>query len=94
QKQIEEELSSTVRLRMELEQKLLEANRKLKKLSESDHLTSLPNRRKFSRLLKREYERASDHGQPLALLMIDIDYFKAYNDVYGHLAGDRCLVQV
>ena len=94
QKQIEEELSSTVRLRMELEQKLLDANRKLKKLSESDHLTSLPNRRKFSRLLKREYERASDHGQPLALLMIDIDYFKAYNDVYGHLAGDRCLVQV
>lgn len=94
QKQIEEELSSTVRLRTELEQKLLEANRKLKKLSESDHLTSLPNRRKFSRLLKREYERASDHGQPLALLMIDIDYFKAYNDVYGHLAGDRCLVQV
>lgn len=94
QKQIEEELSSTVRLRMELEQKLLEANRKLKKLSESDHLTNLPNRRKFSRLLKREYERANDHGQPLALLMIDIDYFKAYNDVYGHLAGDRCLVQV
>lgn len=94
QKQIEEELSLTVRLRMELERKLLEANRKLKRLSESDHLTSLPNRRKFSRLLKREYERASDDGQPLALLMIDIDYFKAYNDVYGHLAGDRCLVQV
>lgn len=94
QKQIEEELSLTVRLRMELERKLLEANRKLKKLSESDHLTSLPNRRKFSRLLKREYERARDDGQPLALLMIDIDYFKAYNDVYGHLAGDRCLVQV
>ncbi|MBA8878792.1 sensor domain-containing diguanylate cyclase [Phyllobacterium myrsinacearum] len=94
QKLIEEQLSSTVQLRLELEQKLLEANRKLKKLSESDHLTNLPNRRKFGRLLKREYERANDLEQPLALLMIDIDHFKAYNDLYGHMAGDRCLVQV
>lgn len=94
QKLIEEQLSSTVRMRLELEQKLLEANRKLKKLSESDHLTDLPNRRKFNRLLKREYDKAIDRGQSLALLMIDIDHFKAYNDVYGHMAGDRCLVQV
>ena len=94
QKRIEEELSTTVRRRMELEQKLLEANRKLRNQSERDHLTNLPNRRKFNHLLKRAFLRAIEQGETLAVLMVDIDHFKAYNDFYGHLAGDKCLIQV
>ena len=94
QKRIEEELSRTVYQRMELEQKLLEANRKLRNQSERDHLTNLPNRRKFNHLLKRAFVRAKDNRETLAVLMVDIDHFKAYNDFYGHLAGDKCLVQV
>ncbi len=94
QKRIEEQLSTTVQLRLELEQKLLEANRKLKNQSERDHLTNLPNRRKFNHLLKREFLRATDSGETLVVLMVDIDHFKAYNDFYGHLAGDKCLAQV
>lgn len=94
QKRVEEQLSTTVQLRLELEQKLLEANRKLKNQSERDHLTNLPNRRKFSHLLKREFVRAIENADTLAVLMVDIDHFKAYNDFYGHLAGDKCLVQV
>ncbi|CAN7358387.1 diguanylate cyclase [Phyllobacterium sp. LjRoot231] len=94
QKLVEEQLSTTVQLRLELEQKLLEANRKLKNQSERDHLTNLPNRRKFSHLLKREFVRATDSGETLTVLMVDIDHFKAYNDFYGHLAGDKCLIQV
>ncbi|MBZ9656775.1 sensor domain-containing diguanylate cyclase [Phyllobacterium lublinensis] len=94
QKHIEEQLSTTVQLRLELEQKLLEANRKLKNQSERDHLTNLPNRRKFNHLLKREFARATENADLLAILMIDIDHFKAYNDFYGHLAGDKCLVHV
>ncbi|MEK1888135.1 MAG: diguanylate cyclase [Phyllobacterium sp.] len=94
QKRIEEELSTTVRQRMELEQKLLEANRKLRNQSERDHLTNLPNRRKFNHLLKRAFLRAIENAEQLAVLMVDIDHFKAYNDFYGHLAGDKCLVQV
>lgn len=94
QKRVEAELSAMVRERMALEQKLLEANRKLRNQSERDHLTNLPNRRKFNHVLKRAFQRASETGEQLAVLMVDIDHFKAYNDFYGHLAGDKCLIQV
>jgi len=94
QKRIEEELSRTVQQRMALEQKLIEANRKLRNQSERDHLTNLPNRRKFNHLLKRALQRARENSETLAVVMVDIDHFKAYNDFYGHLAGDKCLIQV
>ncbi|MHC1548381.1 GGDEF domain-containing protein [Phyllobacterium sp. K27] len=94
QKRIEEQLSNTVELRMKLEEKLLAANRKLKNLSERDHLTNLPNRRKFNYLLRQAFGQAHEARKNLAVIMVDIDHFKTYNDFYGHLAGDGCLMQV
>lgn len=59
-----------------------------------DSLTLLPNRRYYDAFVKREWKRASRHGYPLSMIMIDIDCFKAYNDSLGHLEGDQCLRQV
>lgn len=59
-----------------------------------DSLTLLPNRRYYDAFVKREWKRASRHNYPLSMIMIDIDYFKAYNDSLGHLEGDHCLRQV
>ena len=70
---------------------LSEANRKLQQLSEIDELTGIANRRKFDLELDVEWRRAIREKQPLALLMLDIDHFKGYNDLHGHQEGDRCL---
>lgn len=94
QKNIETQLSSNIKQRAELERRLLDVNRKLRKQSEHDDLTNLPNRRKFSQHLRMEFMRAVESKQPLSILMIDIDYFKAFNDLYGHLAGDHCLTSI
>ena len=67
------------------------ANALLTDLAECDPLTGLANRRRFDRLLALEWRRAQRERQPLALLMIDVDHFKRYNDRYGHPAGDLCL---
>jgi diguanylate cyclase (GGDEF)-like protein len=74
------------------EQKLLED--RLRELSATDGLTLLANRRSFDEALERQWHHATRHGEPVSLVMIDIDHFKAYNDLYGHGAGDRCLQQV
>jgi diguanylate cyclase (GGDEF)-like protein len=66
----------------------------LEKLSKQDSLTDIPNRRNFEERLDREWSRASRNGQPLTLVMMDIDHFKNYNDHYGHGAGDECLRRV
>ncbi|WP_238375975.1 diguanylate cyclase domain-containing protein [Ectothiorhodospira magna] len=66
----------------------------LEKISLQDGLTEIPNRRKFDQKLAEEWGRARRDGQPLSLLMIDIDQFKPYNDHYGHGAGDECLKRV
>ncbi len=66
----------------------------LRRISVTDPLTGLLNRRYFEERLREELDRATRHGHPLALIMIDIDDFKAYNDANGHPAGDRALVQV
>ena len=70
---------------------LEESNRKLEALSMTDGLTAVSNRRGFDLALQAEWRRAARTGQPLALSMLDVDYFKKYNDRYGHLAGDATL---
>ncbi len=86
-----EQLEQSVRERTaELEA----ANHQLAALSSTDALTGLANRRRFDEVWESEWQRAARMGLPLALALIDVDYFKAYNDHYGHQAGDACLRQV
>lgn len=66
----------------------------LKSLAETDGLTGLVNRRAFDEAFARESARSARSNAPLSLLMIDIDWFKVYNDTYGHLSGDECLKRV
>jgi len=73
---------------------LEEANRHLQRLASSDGLTQVANRRYFDEYLAQEWQRMSREATPLSLILCDIDYFKAYNDAYGHPAGDNCLQQV
>jgi len=73
---------------------LEEANRQLATLSTTDSLTNLANRRKFDEVWQTEWQRATRQGLPLAVIMLDVDFFKRYNDHYGHQAGDACLQQV
>jgi diguanylate cyclase (GGDEF)-like protein len=70
------------------------ANAQLRSLSITDPLTHLYNRRFFQQKLEEEYERSRRYGTPLALLLIDVDHFKLFNDTYGHLAGDSVLCNV
>jgi len=76
------------------EAQLRRAHDDLQVLTLKDSLTGLANRRHFDALLPAELARAQRTGQPLSLLMLDVDHFKAYNDHYGHPAGDRCLQAV
>jgi len=73
---------------------LEEANTELERLATADPLTGLANRRRFDEVLAAEWRRAIRARRPLCLLMMDIDHFKAFNDHYGHLAGDECLRRV
>ncbi|NOM41897.1 diguanylate cyclase, partial [Klebsiella pneumoniae] len=68
------------------QQQLLDTNLMLQRLMNSDGLTGLSNRRHFDEYLELEWRRAMREQQQLSLLMIDVDYFKAYNDSFGHLA--------
>ncbi|MBA6116125.1 Wsp signal transduction system regulator diguanylate cyclase WspR [Pseudomonas sp. NC26] len=76
------------------QQQLLDTNLMLQRLMNSDGLTGLSNRRHFDEYLELEWRRAMREQQQLSLLMIDVDYFKVYNDSFGHLAGDEALRQV
>lgn len=66
----------------------------LRQLSLTDELTGLDNRRHFDRFLSTEWRRCRRAREPLALLLIDVDHFKPFNDLYGHVAGDECLAKL
>ena len=70
------------------------ANRKLAALSATDGLTGIANRRRFDEILAREWATAKRTTHPLTVAMLDVDFFKAFNDRYGHQAGDQCLKNV
>jgi len=76
------------------QQQLLDTNLVLQRLMNSDGLTGLSNRRHFDEYLELEWRRATREQTQLSLMMIDVDYFKAYNDNFGHLEGDEALRQV
>jgi diguanylate cyclase (GGDEF)-like protein len=76
-----------IRLMKELEEK----NKELERISFLDGLTGIANRRYFDKIMAEEWERAVRESEPLSLMMIDIDFFKNFNDTYGHLHGDDCL---
>jgi two-component system chemotaxis family response regulator WspR len=76
------------------QQQLLDTNLVLQRLMNSDGLTGLSNRRHFDEYLELEWRRAIREQTQLSLMMIDVDYFKAYNDNFGHLEGDEALRQV
>ncbi len=95
QAQLRDEITSA---NQRLEEKVLArtaeleaANRRLETLSATDGLTGLANRRTFDLAWDAEWQRASRQGLPLAIAMVDVDQFKAYNDHYGHQSGDLCL---
>jgi len=77
-----------------LNRKLEESNTSLAHLSAIDDLTQLPNRRCFDQSVDAEWRRAARTHSPLSLILLDVDYFKRFNDGYGHLAGDECLRRV
>lgn len=92
---------SAMRRLVEMQRKLVEtthkldaANKELQRLSTTDGLTGIANRRMFDELLMREWRRCLRAKKPLALVMVDVDFFKQYNDTYGHQAGDACLQAV
>ncbi|RJP77829.1 MAG: diguanylate cyclase [Desulfobacteraceae bacterium] len=74
--------------------KLEANNRKLEQLSISDELTGTANRRHFDKTFEREWSSAARNQYPLSLIFLDIDFFKSYNDNYGHQAGDQCLKKI
>lgn len=69
-------------------------NLELHRLAMLDGLTQIPNRRQFDETLEREWQRSQREQTPLALLLCDVDFFKRYNDTYGHQAGDECLQKI
>jgi diguanylate cyclase (GGDEF)-like protein len=79
---------------LELQKELEDANRQLENLSITDGLTGIANRRRLDNFLETEWRRSVRKATPLSLIMIDIDFFKNYNDHYGHVAGDKCLRKV
>lgn len=97
QKERDEAFRNLSRMQEQLEKmnnELAVSNRELQRLSSLDGLTGLANRRQFDETLQQEWQRALRTNMPLSLIFVDIDFFKRYNDHYGHQAGDDCLKKV
>lgn len=86
-KQAEQQIQQLVQ-QLEVEKKTAQIN------ANTDSLTGLANRRNFDQILSTEFYRLKRSGSPMSLIMLDVDYFKNFNDKYGHLAGDNCLRQI
>ena len=80
--------------RKKTEEKLLSLQKELEVLSFKDGLTNIANRRRFDSSFELEWNRACSERKPLSLLLFDVDFFKQYNDLYGHTQGDKCLVDI
>jgi diguanylate cyclase (GGDEF)-like protein len=91
---VEQRRADLERLVMERTEQLEAANERLEELTVTDALTGIANHRRFKDMVDLEWRRSARSGSPVALLMIDIDWFKLYNDTYGHGAGDECLRNV
>ena len=83
-----------LRARLNMHLQARESQRQLNNIARVDGLTAISNRREFDLRLMAEWSRGARTGQTLALLMIDVDKFKEYNDHYGHIRGDECLIDV
>ncbi|MDF2879877.1 MAG: cph2 1 [Clostridiaceae bacterium] len=84
-------VSRDITLRKKIESNLISANKKFKNLTYIDGLTEISNRRYFDETVKKYYEKAFITSKFISLIIIDVDYFKEFNDTYGHLEGDKCL---
>ncbi|MAL97020.1 MAG: hypothetical protein CL583_01085 [Alteromonadaceae bacterium] len=87
-------MASYVLFTVQRNNELRKTKQELEQVSLTDGLTGLANRRHFDQYLEQEWTRAQRDGLPLSLILIDIDYFKPFNDEYGHPAGDECLKRV
>ena len=93
-KKANEELAGQIRENHQINLKLTQANNQLLKLSLLDELTGIPNRRSFWSYIEAVMKKSGSQPVPCSVIMIDIDYFKKYNDRYGHGEGDKILVKV
>lgn len=78
----------------QLHQKLIATNEELQRLVAIDSLTKVANRRRFTEYIDQEWRRMTRLQQPVSLILLDVDFFKSYNDTYGHLMGDRALIEI
>ncbi|MDA0268476.1 MAG: diguanylate cyclase [Cyanobacteria bacterium] len=77
-----------------INQQLATANKELNQMARIDSLTQIANRRAFDEVLLKEWQHSARYKRPLGILVCDVDYFKQYNDIYGHQAGDLCLKHI
>lgn len=87
-------LTSEIEKRASIQNELEDINERLDYLARHDNLTGVYNRRTLERVYGDQFEKARQYGKFLTVMILDIDYFKQYNDSYGHMSGDECIVKV
>lgn len=93
-KELLEQMKRMVKVSDIMENKLNLVRRSIDEISKFDFLTNVYNRRHFDKILTEEWNKNEQANNPLAIIMIDIDNFKEYNDKYGHVEGDKCLQNI